>query len=61
MKTLLLLSLGLGSVLVKEFECLGGGVSVEGVGELGDRRGDLETQVQDLLLALETDVLWPPI
>lgn len=61
METLLLLSLGLRSVLVEKLERLGGGVSVEGVGELGDGRRHLEAQVQDLLLALKTDILWPPI
>lgn len=58
-ETLLLLSLGLGAVLVEELEGLSSGVAVEGVGELGDRRGDLETHVQDLLLALKTDVFGP--
>ena len=28
--------------------------------ELGNRRGDLQTEVEDLLLALETDVRRPP-
>jgi hypothetical protein len=27
--------------------------------ELGDRWWDLQPEVEDLLLALETDVLWP--
>jgi hypothetical protein len=58
-QTLLLLNLGLGAVLVEELEGLGGSVAVEGVGELGDGRGDLETDVQDLLLALKTDVFGP--
>jgi hypothetical protein len=58
-ETLLLLSLGLGAVLVEELEGLSSGVAVEGVGELGDRRRDLETQVQDLLLALKTDIFGP--
>lgn len=58
-QTLLLISLGLGAVLVEELEGLGSGVAVQGVLELGDRRGDLETEVQDLLLALHTDVLGP--
>lgn len=34
-------------------------VFVEGVGELGDGRRDLETLVEDDLLALESDVLRP--
>lgn len=58
-ETLLLLSLGLRAVLVEELEGLSGGVAVKGVGELGDRRGDLEAHVQDLLLALKTDVFGP--
>lgn len=58
-QTLLLLGLGLWSVLVEELERLGGGVAVEGVGELSDSRWDLETHVQDLALALQTNVLWP--
>lgn len=60
-QTLLLLSLSLRSVLVEQLEGLGGGVAVEGVLELGDRRRHLQTHVQDLLLALESDVLWPPV
>lgn len=58
-KTLLLLGLGLGAVLVEELEGLGSRVLVEDVLELGDRRGNLEAEVEDLLLALETDVLGP--
>jgi len=49
---LLLLSLGLWFVFVEELEGLGSGVSVEDVGELGDRRWDFETEVEDFLLAL---------
>jgi hypothetical protein len=41
-ETGLLLLLGLGLVLVQELEELGGGVLVQGVAELGDRRGDLK-------------------
>lgn len=40
-QTSLLLLLGLGLVLVEQLEELGRGVLVEGVRELGDRRGDL--------------------
>jgi hypothetical protein len=58
-KTLLLLGLGLGTVLVEELEGLGSRVLVEDVLELRDRRRDLEAEVEDLLLALETDVLGP--
>ena len=36
-----------------------GSVAVEGVAELGDRRRDLQAHVEDLALALQTDVLWP--
>lgn len=58
-ETLLLLDLGLGTVLVKELEGLGGGVLVQDLLELGDRRRDLQAHVEDLLLALETDILGP--
>lgn len=58
-ETLLLLDLGLRTVLVEELEGLGSGVPVEGVLELGDGWGNLEAEVQDLLLALQTDVLGP--
>lgn len=58
-QTLLLLGLGLWSVLVQELESLGCSVAVEGVGELSDSRWDLEAHVQDLALALQTNVLWP--
>lgn len=58
-ETLLLLNLGLGAVLVEELEGLGSGVAVQGVLELGDRRRNLEAKVQDLLLALQTDILGP--
>jgi len=59
LETLLLLGLGLRAVLVEELEGLGSGVAVQCVLELGDRRGNLETEVQDLLLTLQTDVLGP--
>lgn len=58
-ETLLLLDLGLRAVLVEELESLGGGVLVENLLELGDRRRHLEAHVEDLLLALKTDVLGP--
>ena len=58
-ETLLLLGLGLGAVLVEELESLSGGVLVENLLELGDRRGDLQSELKDLLLALETDILGP--
>ena len=38
---------------------MSGGVAVEDVLELGNRRWDLEAEVQDLLLALQTDIFWP--
>ena len=56
LKTSLLLLLGLGTVLVKELEQLGSSVLVEGVRELGDRGGNLETLAEDDLLALKADV-----
>lgn len=58
-ETLLLLGLGLRAVLVEELEGLGSGVAVQGVLELSNRRRDLEAHVQDLLLALQADVLRP--
>jgi len=58
-ETLLLLDLGLRAVLVEELESLGGGVAVKDVLELGQRGGDLETQAEDLALALEADILGP--
>lgn len=58
-ETLLLLGLGLRAILGEELEGLGSGVAVQGVLELGQRRGDLQAHVQDLLLALKTDILGP--
>lgn len=58
-QTLLLLNLALGAVLVEELEGLGGSVAVQGVLELGNRRGHLQAHVQDLLLALKTNILGP--
>lgn len=55
-ETLLLLGLGLGTVLVEDLESLGGEVTVGNVLELGNRRGDLQAHVEDLLLALKADV-----
>lgn len=58
-ETSLLLLLRLGAVLVEEFEQLGRGVLVKGVGELGDGGGNLETLVEDDLLALKANVFGP--
>lgn len=58
-KTLLLLGLGLRAVLVEELESLGSSVTVEGVLELSNSRRDLETEAQDLLLALQLNILGP--
>ena len=58
-KTLLLLGLGLRAVLVEELESLGGSVAVKNLLELGNCWGDLETEVQDLALALQADILGP--
>lgn len=58
-QTLLLLGLGLRAVLVEELKSLGSSVLVENVLELGNRRGHLEAHVEDLLLALEADILGP--
>ena len=59
MKTLFLLRLGLRTVLVEKLEGLSGGVLVEGIRELSDGRRDLETHVEDLSLALESNVFRP--
>ena len=58
-ETLLLLRLGLRAVLVEQLEGLGSSVAVEDVLELSKSRRDLETHLQDLLLALEADILGP--
>ena len=58
-QALFLLGFGLRAVFVQELEGLRGGVAVEGVLELGDCGWDFEAHVEDLLLALEADVLWP--
>lgn len=58
-ETLLLLGLGLRTVLGEELEGLGSGVAVQGVLELSDRRRNLQAHVQNLLLALQADILGP--
>jgi hypothetical protein len=58
-ETRLLLGLGLRAVLVEDTEDLGGQVLVGGVLELSDRRRNLQAHVEDLLLALKTDILGP--
>lgn len=58
-QTGLFLLLRLGAVLVQELEKLGRSVLVQGVGELGDRGGNLEALVKNHLLALQADVLGP--
>ena len=58
-QSLLLLRLALRSVLVQKLESLGGSVSVEDVLELGDRGWNLQAEIEDLLLALEADILGP--
>lgn len=58
-QTLLLLGLYLGAVLVEKLEQLSGSVAVGNVLELSERRWDLETHVEDLALALKTDILGP--
>jgi hypothetical protein len=60
-ESLFLLDFGLWSVLVEEFECLCGGIAVKGVLELSNRRWHLQAQVEDLLLALEANILWPSV
>jgi hypothetical protein len=74
-QALLLLGLGLRAVLVEELEglcchcilsassnvlpCMRRTVAVGNVLELGNRRGNLQAEVEDLLLALEADVCRP--
>jgi len=58
-QALLLLNASLGAVLVGELEQLGGSVLVQDLGELVQCWGDLETLVQDLALALKTNVFGP--
>lgn len=58
-QTLLLLSLGFRAVLVEKLEGLGSSVAIQGIGELSNGRRDLETEVQDLLLALKADIFGP--
>ena len=58
-KALFLLGFGFGAVFVEELESLRGSVAVEGVLELRDCGRYFEAHVEDLLLALEADVLWP--
>lgn len=58
-ETLLLLRLGLRAVLVQELESLRSRVAVKHVLELGNCGRDLQAQTEDLLLALETNVLGP--
>ena len=58
-ETLLLLDLGLGAVLGEELEGLGSSVAVQSGLELSDGRRNLQAHVQDLLLALKTDILGP--
>src|SRR3989338_3859174 len=58
-QTLLLLELGLRLVLVGEGKQAAGGVLVDGLVELLDNRGDLQTGLEHTLLALHLDVTRP--
>jgi len=58
-QTLLLVGAAFRAVLLEELEGLCGGVAVKGVGELVERRGNLETHVEDLALALKANILRP--
>lgn len=58
-QTFLLLGLGFRSVLIEKPEDLGGEGLVEDVLELSNRRRDLQTEVEDLLAALEKNILRP--
>src|SRR5271167_4294575 len=48
-----------GTIFVEELEHLGSVVFIECVCKLSDCRRNLESFFKDLLLSLETDVLWP--
>jgi len=58
-KSCLLLGSVFWSVLLGELEERGGGLSVKSVGELVDHWWDLESLLENGLLSLESDVLWP--
>jgi hypothetical protein len=58
-KASLLLLLSLRAVFVQKLEKLGSSVLVEGVGELSNGGGNLETLVEDDLLALKTNIFRP--
>ena len=58
-KTLLLLELGLGLVLVTERKELAGNTLGDSVGELVDDRGDLQALSENTLLALDADHAGP--
>ena len=58
-QSLFLLCFSLRLVLIEQLESLGGGVTVEGIGELGDGGRDFKAEIEDLLLALESDVFRP--
>lgn len=58
-ETGLLFLLGLGSVLIKQFEKLSSGILIQSMGELGNSRWDLQTTLEDNLLSLEADILRP--
>ena len=58
-KTFALFLLAFGSVLVQQLEELSSSVLVQDLSELVKSRRDLETLVQDLLLALKTDIVRP--
>lgn len=58
-QTLLLLGPGLWSVCVEQLEELSGSVLVQSVLELGKRGRNLQSLVENLLLSLQLNVLWP--
>jgi len=58
-QALLLRGLILGSVLRQELEKNRSSVLIEGLSELIDCRGNLQSIHQDALLSLESNVLWP--
>ena len=59
MQSFFLLRFGLWLVFVQELEGLGGCVTVEDVGELGNGGRNFKAEVEDFSLALETDVFRP--
>ena len=48
-----------GNTLIEQLEELSSGILIQGVGELGNGRGDLQAALKDDLLPLKTNILRP--